>query len=419
MPHAIGRVMVDAMSDGMSDAMSIMERWHRASALIAGCRDILAERPAVEPPRWAVERGWVDRLRGLDEPTLRRCEAEGLAAHPSSAPPDLTALVVEADAVCRLPPLARPDHRAPTHRVKARKRRQLAGFAAAIVARGLSARRVVDVGAGHGHLTRHLAEALRVEALGLEVHPARVAQARRLAGPGVRFEAVDLFAEQPSLTADDLVVGLHACGALTDRLVTCAAEVGAAVAFASCCLQKRREAARRPLVDGGPLDAPLPRGVLGLANIGIGPQGIEASQAENIAARAHRAGLRALLQSRGLLLGPGDEMHGINRRRAHDDFADFVAWALSRRGLPPATPAESKHFAAVGRRHNDAIRRWSIARRWLGRVVEVQINCDRALYLERRGYTVELGTLWPVEVSPRNVGVIARLSDRRAPSPSG
>lgn len=399
-----------------STTLDIEARWRRASQLLALSADVLAERPSVEPPGWAIERGWADFLAGLDDSTVTRCEIDGLAAHADAlgAPTDLRALVFEGADVCRLPALAGGGRRAPTHRVKARKRRQIAAFAAAVA--DLPARRVVDVGAGHGHLTRHLVDALGIEGLGVEREPALVETARSLAARAdARFEAADLFTAPPTLTADDLVVGLHACGALTDRLVVQAAEAGAAVAYASCCLQKRPEPARRPLVTDGPLgEQALPRATLGLANIHLGPRGVEASHAENVAARARRAGLRALLQGRGLTLAPGDEMHGVNRRRAHDTFADFVAFALARRGLPPAPAAELSHFEALGRAQSAADRRWSLARHWLGRVVEIQVNCDRALYLERRGYRVALGALWPLEVSPRNVGVIGRCESSRA-----
>lgn len=387
---------------------NIEARTRTAGRLVAACGDILAERPAEAPPRWVIERGWLDFLRGLDDAALTYCEADGLSAHAArlGAPGDLTDLVRAADAVCRLAPLGPPGHGSPSHRIKPRKRRQLSAFAGALLSRELAAGRVVDVGAGHGHLTRHLAEALRVEAVGLERDEARLQTARDLAGDGVCFEAVDLFAEAPRLHPTDLVVGLHACGALTDRLVFAAAECGAAVAFASCCLQKRPEPARAPLVADGSSAGPLDRAALGLANINIGPTGVEASHRQNIEARMRRVGLRALLRGRGVDVMPGDEMHGINRRRAHDDFDAFAAFVLAKRGMPSATAAELRAAEAAGREESGRTRRWSIARRWLGRVVEVYVNCDRALYLERRGYRVELGALWPLEVSPRNVGVI-------------
>ena len=74
-----------------------------------------------------------------------------------------------------------------------RKRTQVAAFAALAARVGGAPSRVVDVGSGHGHLTRHLARALGVEAEGWERDPARVAVASALAGDGgARFVAVDV-----------------------------------------------------------------------------------------------------------------------------------------------------------------------------------------------------------------------------------
>lgn len=390
--------------------MQLEARWRLASQVVADTRDIIDERAQADAPGWAVARGWVPFLSGLPEVELRRCEVEGLAPHAArlGAPADLVALAEACQAVVALPSLEAAGPAAPRHRVGARKRQQVAAFAAAVQPRAAAVSRVVDVGAGHGHLTRHLVEALQLdEGLGLEINPAHVRAARALADDRLTFATVDLFAGPPALRADDLVVGLHACGELSDRLVQHAAAAGADVAYASCCMQKRTDRARAPLA-GGPAALAVPRVALGLANIAVGAVGVEASLAANVAARARRAGLRHLLRARGVRVDrAGDEMRGLNRRRAQGAFADLVAAALGARALAPASAAEIAASAAAGAAESAHMRRWTVARRMLGRVLEVQINLDRAMYLAQRDYTVRLGTLWPSRVSPRNVGVVA------------
>jgi SAM-dependent methyltransferase len=389
----------------------IEAHWQRASHLVTRTRDLIDERPGAEPPSWVVARSWVPFLSHLSDADLARCEADGLAMHAAAlgAPADLVHLAAEVQAVCALRRLAGPGGQAPTHRVTERKRQQVAAFAAAVAPRAASAARVVDVGAGHGHLTRHLAEALQIEALGLERDPALVATARALNAPA-QFEAVDLFADPPAFRADDLVVGLHACGELSDRLVQHAAEAGAAVAYASCCLHKRTDAARMPLVPPPELATStlcLPRGVLGLGNIALGRFGVEATLAENLAARRKRAAVVALLALRGLEIPPGSELRGVNRRRAQAPLPELVARVLEVRGLAPATPSELHEAERRGTEAHAQHRRWSVARRMLGRVVEIYVNLDRAYFLVQRGYHAHIGTLWPAEASPRNVGVVA------------
>lgn len=390
----------------LSDDAAIRARHGLASRLIHGARDIIEERPEATAPRWADARGWTAWLRELDDAAVEQAEVHGFAtvARSLNAPTDLCALADQVHAVCALPRLTADRIAAPSHRIKSRKQAQLAAFAAAIVPRFPTVQRVVDLGAGHGHLTRHLAAALGVEALGLERDPAFVDAARAFAQAVARFEVIDLLAERPALHPSDLVVGLHACGALSDRLVEMAIEAGAAVAFVSCCLHKQSALCRAV---GDPCST-LPRWSLGLANIVFGAEGVEASLRANRAARTRRAGLRWLLQQRGLTVGEGDEMHGLNRRAAHRAFEVLVDEALAQRGLDPATDQERKAAQQAGQRIYDAVRRWACVRRMLGRPLEVLINLDRAVRLLDAGYRVEVGAMWPVAVSPRNLGVLAR-----------
>ena len=80
---------------------------------------------------------------------------------------------------------------------------------------------------------------------------------------------------------------------------------------------------------------------------------------------------------------------------------------LEVRGLAPATPSELHEAERRGTEAHAQHRRWSVARRMLGRVVEIYVNLDRAYFLVQRGYHAHIGTLWPAEASPRNVGVVA------------
>lgn len=397
---------------GVSAAISA--HWRAASALIVDARDVIVERPSAKAPRWAIDRGWADWLAGLPDDRLERLEVDGLAAHAPAldAPASLKAFAARVVEVSNLNQLSNAIDAAPQRRVGVRKLQQVAAFAAGLAHRFETVTRVVDLGAGHGHLTRHLADALDVEALGLERDPTLVGAARALAAGRAQFVTVDLFADTPELGPRDLVVGLHACGALSDRLVALGIAAGAGVAFASCCLHKCDVAGRVPLMPGDAQALTIPRAALGLANIATGAHGIESTLRKNVAARGRRAGLRWLLRQRGGVGGPalreGDEMNGLNRRRAHRPLAELVASAMAARGLAAASASELAAAQHAGQVENDRVRRWAVARRMFGRPLEVQINLDRAMALVTAGYAVEVGALWPVKVSPRNIGVFAR-----------
>lgn len=102
---------------------------------------------------------------------------------------------------------------------------------------------VVDMAGGHGLLAHALlllddsSPGARVVDRVVPPSAATVSEALtrvwpRLAGR-VRFLDCDL--SDVPLAADDLVVSSHACGALTDAVLRCAAEAGARVAVLPCC----------------------------------------------------------------------------------------------------------------------------------------------------------------------------------------
>ncbi|MEO7190747.1 MAG: methyltransferase [Vicinamibacterales bacterium] len=103
--------------------------------------------------------------------------------------------------------------------------------------------RVVDLAGGHGLLAHVLlllddsspAAVVVDKALPLssdKVHQALVDAWPRLASR-VRFLEIDV--ERAALSCDDLVVSSHACGGVTDQVLSMAADVRARVAVLPCC----------------------------------------------------------------------------------------------------------------------------------------------------------------------------------------
>ena len=103
--------------------------------------------------------------------------------------------------------------------------------------------RIVDLAAGHGLLAHVLlildnssSQALSVDttrpASSAKLHEALIAAWPRLAGRVV-FQDVPL--ESVALSADDLVVSAHACGALADLVLDRASSARARVAVLPCC----------------------------------------------------------------------------------------------------------------------------------------------------------------------------------------
>jgi SAM-dependent methyltransferase len=377
-----------------------------------------------ELPAWCVRRGWDAFLLALDDAELRRCEEEGLgerAQRIPGAPADLIALAREAAAATALSALegAGPPTLLPMRAVSARKGSQLPALLGAVEAMARRAARIVDVGAGSGHFTLLAAERFEREAVGIERDAARVAASKARAaerGAGAaRFVAADACREALVLAEGDLAVGLHACGALGDRLILAAAAAGCDVALVSCCLQKIEGAERAPLsrVAAG---LSLRRETLGLTNLAPGPEGVEASLDATLAAREARQALRLLLRERGVETAPGEEMRGINRRRAHAGLAAIAAPALARRGLPAAREPEIRRCEEEARRRHARTRRLSLPRSMLARPLEIAVVLDRAAALEESGsFSTRVCTLFERAVTPRNVALFASRAPGRLP----
>jgi SAM-dependent methyltransferase len=409
--------------------VQLREPWERAARLVAEHRDVIDGRPAAaETPGALVARDWAPYLLDLGGNALAELERRGHeATWPDGAPPSLLAMVEQARAVNAVEalssaplPLEATAHRRETPR----KRAQVDAFVGLLAPLAEAAERVVDVGSGHGHLTRAIAERLARPGLvvGLERDDALTARARALSPPNARagtsasapaFAQTDVLRDGLALGARDCVIGLHACGELGDAMVESAASCGAAIALVGCCLQKRAALSRSPLAALAGFDAVLtprlvlPRDVLGLSNLSARDLGVEATLAENLAARERRLALHRLLSENEPGLAHGAEIEGLNRRAAQHDLPALVARAFALRGSAMPSPARIAEAAAWAKTHHARVRRLALPRQMIARSLEVFVLLDRALHLEERGYAVMIGTLFPPEVSARNLVLLA------------
>lgn len=403
----------------LDQAASVDAKLEEAASLLVSVRDIVDERPAHErPPSSLARREWTEYLVSLSESDVRHAEEHGLAAlvaaRPNDVPTSLAALVSRVREICAMPNLvAIDDDSARTARrgENPRKRMQVEAFvhAASVVSR--NALRIVDVGAGHGHLTRELAERLALPTVGLERDRQLVERASSLPSSSPpRFETTDVLRDGFAFRHGDCAVALHACGELGDALVAAAAECSASVAFVGCCLQKRRADHRTPLraEHGDVPELRLPKSILGLSNLMSRAEGVEASLDENLAAREKRLAVRLLLESRGVLSRPSAELEGLNRRAALEELPMLVRRVFERRGLATPTTKEISEAANHARRVQAAVRRWSLPREMLARLLEVYVLLDRADHLASRGYELAFGTLFPAEASARNLALLAK-----------
>ncbi len=387
---------------------AIEDLLERTARLLTAMSDVLDGRVRdTVPPRWCESRGWSSFLLSLDDEAVHEAERVGLpAVDLSRAPDDLRRVCDDIAAITapfahmpNAPPAIESDH------VPLRKRPQVASLAAHLARLALPVTRVVDVGAGHGHLARALRLTLDVQTLGIEGDVDRVMVARSLARDrDIAFEHQFIGDGKGTLSLEtgDLVVGLHACGALGDAMLRAAAAARARVVLVSCCQQKIDTPRREALSTRGQrLGLSYRRELLGLSNLAWG-----VGTAVSMRARATRHALRLLLRSRGITATEGDVAHGINKKRFRKDLATVAETAFAARGLAPATVEELTSHEALGRRAFGRIRRLSLPRNMLGRVLEIAIVLDRSAYLQEHDFDVSMVPMFDVDVSPRNLGIV-------------
>jgi hypothetical protein len=231
----------------------------------------------------------------------------------------------------------------------------------------------------------------------------------------VHFVQIDVGQQVLALGARDLAIGLHACGELGDRLVLAASSVGCDLVLVSCCLQKTSAEQRVP-VSRAAAGLTLHKNLLGLTNLTSGAQGVEATLVANLGARETRLALRYLLRDRGLEVRAGEEMRGINRRRAQAGFDELAHHALARLELPAPTALELQTHAARARRDYAIMRRLALPRNMLARLVELAVVLDRAALLEEQGRHVRLAQFVEQQVTPRNTVLFASSQFERLPA---
>ncbi|XP_038017787.1 LOW QUALITY PROTEIN: protein RRNAD1 [Motacilla alba alba] len=331
------------------------------------------------------------------------------------------------------------------------------------LSRATGCERVVDVGAGQGHLSRFLAFGLGLRVTAVESdarlaglaqrfdrellrelgkarrapahggHPLTPRAPRHVAGrldPAAPWAEFLLPPEPPGAGpaarnplggpggSEDgervLVTGLHACGDLSPALLCHFARspVVAAVALVGCCYMKLSTAPRQP--PGYPLSASvaaLPGHQLSYRAREAACHALEEYQGRlrgggaHLRAHCYRAALESLIRAaepakRHLGLQPGRKAHGLS-------FPEYAQLGLPLAGLDPAgVPLDSGAVGAMLEQQHKVVAFCTLGQ-LLAPAVETLILLDRLLYLREQGFHCALVPLFNPRFSPRNLVLVA------------
>ena len=298
-----------------------------------------------------------------------------------------------------------------------RKWQQVVAFGNAIGAAGsdldgrspqsMGALEYVDWCAGKEHLSRYLAQTTGACAQALERNARLVAAGTALAAQQrlpVTLQVQDVLNPDVHryLTTNSHVVALHACGRLHVRLLRLAAELAVArLSVAPCC---------HYLCDAD--DTALSR-FSRSSVLQFTPEDLHLAVQETVTSSrseqhmreresAWRLGFDALQRR---LRDTDIYLHTPSAPRAllRSDFATFVAWAATRKGIALPAAIALDEFAAIGRQRHAAVTRLALLRHAFRRPLECLLVYDRAHYLEEHGYTVRVGQFCARNITPRNL----------------
>jgi hypothetical protein len=418
---------VRAVSSDPLDQASIRGRFTALSAFLAATKPIWSGRPfVVEQLPWEDEHpetaAW---LRALSNDAIDRIEAEtarfeDLAAQ---APPRiLLEWRDEADALSAVVPLpdcarGRAVREQPGQlgrQVPDRKWRQVLAFiSAALGVLDDSRAEIVDWCAGKGHVGRTVGVLTGRRVVLLEQRQALETYARERAGrigARVSFEAVDVLDDSVARHLDEgqTILGLHACGILTDALIDRAIAARArSLLVATCCYHRLGgDQTYRPMsCEARATDPGLAYMSLRLAT------GDETKASPRIRARrrrelAWRLGLDELVRegTNETLYRDQGRLPSRLFRLPFGDFCrattDYLYWDLPRKW-------NEDEFERRGRERARSVRARGLVRGVFRRAIEVWITIDRALYLEERGWNARIGTFCERALTPRNIAIAA------------
>ncbi len=288
--------------------------------------------------------------------------------------------------------------------IPGRKEAQVRAFAAAARA---SSKPLVDWCGGKGHLGRCLGIAWKVPVLSLDIDPELCAEGRGLAqraGVAQDFQIADALASGGILHADQHLVALHACGELHRTAIREGSRQRvAALDIAPCCYHRGVAESYQALSSASKLE--LRRDDLRLAvteTVTASPR-LARQRDRGMAWKLGFDALRRQLQ--------GDEYRSfkpVSAEWLRAEFPVFCQLMAEREQLSLPSGLVLADFERQGWQRQREVVRLSIVRHAFRRPLEIWLVTDMALYLEERGYAVDLAVFCERRLTPRNLMLSAR-----------
>ena len=381
------------------------EALHR---FLVGTKPLWEPRPFENPaPPWThSHRELTAFLDALDDDALSALEADPDRLRHTLAP-WLRGLPAAASLQALPPPVPDPSQ-SPPAAMPARKAAQIEAFLRALERLGPPSGSAVDWCAGKGHLSRALAERFGLAVRALEKNPALIAAGQRLTeGQRIAFHAEDVLAEPITLESGEHLCALHACGGLHDAaLQSFRLSERSQLFLAPCCYALHRPDGQwRSWAKGASAIQLDPHALrLAAADLATAPAGVRARRRRELVLRqAFDLFQREAFKRDSYLPCPSMPAAIIDH-----GFEAFAAQAAAHHGLALPAGLDGERWMVAGAERAAQVRRRNLLRLAFGRVLELRIVLDRALWLAEQGFAVSLTTFCERALTPRNLLLSAR-----------
>ncbi|HAN31418.1 MAG TPA: hypothetical protein DCQ06_07455 [Myxococcales bacterium] len=396
--------------ENMGRELDLRERLEACVNVVRQTREFWDHRPFIERSApWETSRPELSRwLRQLKTEQIDRFESGIITTGP------LRHLCEQVSQVSHIATLSDAPGRVPQwRRIKARKRDQIHWFRRALIGhfRAHSVHCLVDWCGGKGHLSRVLSADGQQAVTVVDTNARLLAQATELYGASTTWVTTcqaDVSERALRLPNDAGLVGLHACGSLTDNAIRSAVDSSCRwLAVVPCCHHKAPSTGWRPMSQ-----------TLRELGVQLSPNGLRLTIADEVTAspklRARRRRRMVWRVGADLLLREAtgvDQWHPLQElpMSAYGlDYAEYCAAALAAKGLSLPRGWQATAHRQQAQQTLRIGRALSLPRGVVRPALETLCVLDRARWLQESGWQVEVMRFCPAHVTPRNLLIFAR-----------
>ena len=298
--------------------------------------------------------------------------------------------------------------------IKGRKWQQITGFSQAVLANGKLSKSYLEWCAGKGHLGRLIGKLSQAEVVSLEWQQRLCEQGETQANKHdikQKFVHGDAFECDSGLfKSEQHAVALHACGGLHVELLKQGAQARTEkITIAPCCYHLIREKQYQPLSQLAKSSA------LSLSKFDLRlplQHSLIASDKHNRLRHQEvhwRLSFDALQRD---LFGAEQylPLPTIKQSQLSGTFESFCQWAFDVKEMMYQDDIDFEKYLDTGTIRHRISKQIDLVRHVFRYVLEMWLTYDRVLFLEERGYQVNVNTFCDMSVTPRNLIINAKKS---------